>query len=101
MIQRPFRATQAALAGLLGLAAASSVQAQVLAFAQSGDGARIVLHDRAGPCVGEARLAEHIALDGRRIQGCWLMTSEKVLVSFFDGERGDIPLAHLKRLSEI
>lgn len=76
-------------------------RAQVVAFAQSGDGARVILHDRSGPCVGDAKLAEHIAPDGRRVAGCWLMSSDKVLISFLDGERGDIPVSHLKRLAEI
>ena len=89
-------AAMAALAVVLAPA-----QAQVLAFAQSGDGAQIVLHERSGPCVGQARLAEHISAGGARVSGCWLKTSEKVLISFFDGERGDIPLAHLKAPAEI
>jgi hypothetical protein len=82
-------------------AACVPAQAQVLAFAQSGDGAQIVLHERSGPCVGHARLAEHISVGGARVAGCWLKTSEKVLISFFAGERGDIPLAHLKIPAEI
>jgi len=81
--------------------AAVSADAKVLAFAQSGDGARIVLYDDAGPCVRSAKLAEHISLNGDRVQGCWLTSSGNVLVSFLDGERGTIPLAHLRPLEDV
>lgn len=98
---RPSRMTLAATLAALCAGLTPLAQAQVLAFAQSGDGASIVLHERAGPCTGKARLAEHITAAGERTSGCWLKTSEKVLISFFDGERGDIPLNHLRRLAEI
>lgn len=83
------------VAVLLALVAASA-NAKVVAFVQSGDGARIVLYDVAGPCVRSARLAEHISLSGEKVQGCWLTTSGNVIVSFFDGERGTIPVTHLR-----
>lgn len=70
---------------------------QVVAFAQSGDGARVLLYTKTGPCVGQARFAEHIAPDGEKTPGCWVMTEGLVLVSFLDGERGNIPVAQLKR----
>jgi hypothetical protein len=76
-------------------------EAKVIAFAQSADGARIVLHDEAGPCVGNAKLAEHIAPDGTVVQGCWLALPTSVTVSFLDGERGTVPLGHLKKLTDI
>jgi hypothetical protein len=97
----PARLGLALAAALVGMALAPSAQAQVLAFAKSGDGASIVLHEKAGPCMGRARFAEHITASGERTAGCWLKTSEKVLISFLDGERGDIPLVHLKQLAEI
>lgn len=81
--------------------AAASVDAKVLAFVQSGDGARIVLYDEAGPCVRSAKLAEHISLNGDKVQGCWLTASGNVMVSFLDGERGTIPLAHLRPLEDV
>lgn len=71
--------------------------AQVVAFAQSGDGARVLLYTKSGPCVGQARFAEHVAPDGEKTPGCWVITEAIVLVSFLDGERGNIPVAHLKR----
>lgn len=71
--------------------------AEVLAVAQSGDGASIVLHDDAGPCVGGAMLAEHISPKGDKVRGCWVAASGNVNVSFFDGERGTIPVLLLKK----
>jgi hypothetical protein len=97
----PWRLGLALAAALVGMAMAPSAQAQVLAFAKSGDGASIVLHEKPGPCIGRARYAEHITAQGERTAGCWLKTSDKVLISFLDGERGDIPLVHLKQLADI
>lgn len=82
------------------LCAAWPLQAQnqqVMAFAQGGDGARVLLYTKAGPCVGQARLAEHVAPDGEKTPGCWVMSEGVVLVSFLDGERGNIPVAQLRR----
>lgn len=83
------------------LLAALPAQAQVFAVATSGDGARVVLHDKSGPCVGSARLAEHIAPNGDRVPGCWLLANDIVKVSFLDGERGNIPVAHLKKAQSL
>ena len=101
MPTRPRTPWLVCMTSLLCLAATGLAQAQAVAFAQSGDGSRIVLHDSSGPCMGQARLAEHITTNGQRTPGCWLKTSEKVLISFFDGERGDVPISHLKRLAEL
>lgn len=82
------------------LCAAWPLQAQnqqVMAFAQAGDGARVLLYTQVGPCVGQARFAEHIAPGGEKTPGCWVMAEGLVLVSFLDGERGNIPVAQLKR----
>jgi hypothetical protein len=87
------------LAACLALAALS-VDAKAIAFAQSADGARIVLHDDAGPCVGNAKLAEYIPLDGKQVQGCWLALSGSVTVAFLDGERGTVAFADLKKLGD-
>ena len=86
------------------LCAAWPLQAQnqqVVAFAQSGDGARVLLYTKAGPCVGQARYAEHVAPDGEKTPGCWVMTEGVVLVSFLDGERGNIPVAQLRRAESL
>lgn len=74
--------------------------AKVVAVAVSSDGARIELHDQAGPCVGAARMAEHVAANGHKTAGCWLLDQQSVKISFLDGERGDIPLAHLKQVDD-
>jgi hypothetical protein len=87
-----------AAAGLL--AAAQPIQARVVAIALSGDGARIELHDQAGPCVGAARMAEHVVPGGQKVAGCWLADDKAVRISFLDGERGMIPLAHLKAVDD-
>jgi hypothetical protein len=73
----------------------------VLAVAESADGARIALHDGPGPCVGAARLAEHIASNGDKVQGCWLATATNITVSFLDGERGLIPVTDLKKPKDV
>lgn len=82
----------------LGLAMLPA-QATVFAFAQSGDGARIELTDEPGPCVGKARLAEHVTPAGAKTPGCWLIVGDSVTISFLDGERGSIPLQHLKKVT--
>jgi hypothetical protein len=87
------------LAASLALAAVSA-DAKAIAFAQSADGARIVLHDDAGPCVGTAKLAEYIPLNGTKVQGCWLALSGSVTVAFLDGERGSVAFGDLKKLAD-
>lgn len=83
------------------MSAAWPARAEVFATVQSGDGARILFYTQAGPCVGQARLAEHVAPGGAKTPGCWLLTASTVLVSFFDGERGDVPVSHLKRATSL
>lgn len=81
--------------------AALPARAEVFAVAQSEDGARVLLYAKAGPCVGQARLAEHVAPDGEKTPGCWVLTASHVLVSFLDGDRGNIPVGHLKRVADL
>jgi len=83
------------------LAAAWPARAEVFAVAQSSDGAKVLLHSVAGPCVGSARLAEHISAEGEKTPGCWVLTPSHVLVSFLDGDRGNIPVSHLKRVADL
>jgi hypothetical protein len=100
--QEPFmRTVLASSVAIALLTTAAMADARIIAVATSGDGARVVLHDHAGPCLGAAKLAEHIAPDGERIPGCWLITEGTIMVSFLDGERGNIPVAHLKKPSDI
>jgi hypothetical protein len=89
-----------ALAAGVMAATPPALAEKMFAFAQSSDGARVLLYDQSGPCVGAARLAEHISPDGTKTPGCWLLLQGTVLVSFLDGERGDIPVSHLRRLAD-
>ncbi|MBL8323885.1 MAG: hypothetical protein JNJ89_02895 [Rubrivivax sp.] len=86
-------------ASLVG--AALPLRAEVFAIALSSDGAKVMLYAKSGPCVGQARLAEHVAPDGEKTPGCWVLTSSHVLVSFLDGDRGNIPVAQLKRVADL
>jgi hypothetical protein len=88
------------LAASLALAVLPA-EARVIAIAQSGDGARIVLHDEVGPCVGSAKLAEYIPLNGTTVQGCWLAVPGNVTVAFLDGERGKVPIEDLKKPTDL
>jgi hypothetical protein len=90
--------TAVVAASLLG--AAWPIRAEIFAVAKSADGARVLLYAEAGPCVGQARLAEHISPEGEKTPGCWVLTQSHVLVSFLDGDRGNIPVAQLKRVSD-
>jgi hypothetical protein len=83
------------------LAAAWPARAEVFAVAQSSDGAKVLLYSVPGPCVGSALLAEHVSAEGEKTPGCWVLTSSHVLVSFLDGERGNIPVGHLKRVADL
>jgi hypothetical protein len=81
---------------LLALALAAPASAQTnpaLGTATSGDGAVVSLYARPGPCLGNARLAEHKTRAGAVTPGCWLLTSNGVVIAFLDGERGEIPAA--------
>ena len=90
----------AALATSL-LVLAWPAHAEVFAVAQASDGAKVLFYSKAGPCVGSARLAEHVAADGEKTPGCWVLTQSHVLVSFLDGDRGNIPVAQLRRVADL
>jgi len=79
---------------LMAMATAANAQTvQALGTATSGDGAVVSLYARPGPCVGNARLAEHKTSAGAVTQGCWLLTPRSVVIAFLDGESGEIPAA--------
>jgi hypothetical protein len=86
-------------ASLVG--AALPLRAEVFAIAQSADGAKVLLYAKSGPCVGQARFAEHVAPDGEKTPGCWVLASSHVLVSFLDGDRGNIPVGQLRRVADL
>jgi hypothetical protein len=88
-------------ASLLGAAWTAQAQDEVFAVAQSGDGAKVYLYAAAGPCVGQARLAEHVAPGGEKTPGCWVVNDSYVLVSFLDGDRGNIPVGLLKKVANL
>lgn len=69
----------------------------VVAVASGGDGSRVLLYAQAGPCIRGALLAEHVTREGEVTPGCWIVMRAVVLVSFLDGERGNIPVSALKR----
>ena len=76
---------------------ATGASAQVIAEARSADGARVVLHEGAGPCVGKARLAEYVPPSGPAVVGCWLATPSHITLAYLDGESGKVPVADLRR----
>lgn len=73
----------------------------ILALAEATDGALVLLYTHRGPCVGRAHFAEHVAPSGERTPGCWILVRqdgvETVLLSFLDGERGDVAAERLKK----
>lgn len=92
---------------LPGLVAAA-VGAVVLTFCQPAvaqektvmvfekDGAKLTLFREQRMCVGAARYAEHQDASGR-VGGCWIIAEGVVLVSFLDGERGNVPVGAFKQ----
>lgn len=83
---------------LVLLALVASVNAETLAEATLPDGASVSFTDEAGPCVGDARLAWYISANARnKVPGCYVMAPGFVAVSWLDGDRGNIPMAALKK----
>lgn len=84
---------------LLAAIAACAAMAEPVAVVTAQSGASITLTDERGPCVAEARLAIWRSPDGAaRVDGCYLIVPPAgVIVSFLDGERADIPIASLKK----
>jgi hypothetical protein len=81
------------LALMLG---SSAVKADVVGVVEAED-ARLYLHEEAGPCVGGARLARHVAKDGKEIPGCWVFVQGRVQVAFMDGDMALIPPAVVRK----
>lgn len=82
-----------ALAFWLVATPASAQPSPTLGTATSADGAVISLYAKPGPCMGNARMAEHKTRAGAVTPGCWLMTPKSVVIAFLDGEYGEIPAA--------
>lgn len=86
-----------AIALAAALAAASlAAHAEVIAEAPLDGGASVVFHDAPGPCMGEAKLVEHIAADGKRTPGCYVLRGDRLACVFLDGDIGAVPIAALK-----
>lgn len=78
---------------------AFSAHAAVIAVAQEG-AKRLDLHDQAGHCVGQARLA--IYTDGaQRVPGCWLVKPDAVTVAFLDGDFITVPLTVFRKPQDL
>lgn len=77
------------------LALASATNAAVIAHVIEGD-LRLELHDEAGPCLGEARLA--VFYQGpQRIPGCWKLRPPVVSIVFMDGDLAQVSIDLFKR----
>ncbi len=84
---------------LLALAAAP-VMAQPILMA--GDGSvRLVLHDDARMCLGDAKYAEFQEPGKPSVGGCWKISGMSVVVSFLDGDTGNIPVTAFQKYEEV
>lgn len=72
--------------------------AEPFATASSADGSTVTLHTDAGPCVNGALHAIWSSPDAKStVPGCWVIRGGTVVVSWLDGDRGQIPADRLKR----
>lgn len=71
-------------------------QGAIVGVAESPDGAAIVFHDEAGPCVSGALRAEYKAKDGTTVPGCWMLNGPIALVVFFDTDLARVPVGAIK-----
>jgi hypothetical protein len=70
---------------------------RILGTADMADGSTLVFYNDAGPtCIGPAKRAELVALDGARIGACWVPRPQHLAVVFFDGDIGAVPVSALK-----
>jgi hypothetical protein len=80
------------------IAFSTYANSEVLLVATDKSGASIMLTDEPGPCVDGAKLSYWVSPDAtHRIPGCYKIYPQGVAVSWFDGDRGDIPLAALRK----
>jgi len=70
---------------------------KAILLATDRTGATVTLYDRRGPCAGQALFATWLRHGAEQVPGCWIAVHGGVWVSFFDGERADIPTTHLRR----
>lgn len=92
-------AIRLAAAAMTTLLLAIGAHAAVIAVAQEGKN-RLELHDQAGHCLGQARLA--IFADGvQRIPGCWVARTEAVTIAFLDGDFVTLPFAVFRKPQDL
>ncbi len=92
--------TSCLVALLWPLSATAQDIGAAFATASTDTGASVTLYTGRGVCVGEARAAMWRPAPGDSREpapGCWLLTDGVVLISFLDGERGNIPARLLVR----
>ena len=78
------------------LTAAAASHAEVVAYVQTPQG-RIEVHDDRGPCAGDAKRADFVAVNGDRISGCWVVRGAMVAVVFLDGDIAQVPVVFLQK----
>lgn len=91
----------AVLVSLTGCAARPpDLGAAVATAGPASDGSQVTLHAGRGPCSGDARAAVWSAPGRERVLGCWVLAEggRLVLVSYLDGDRGEIPPAQLVKV---
>lgn len=85
-------------AGVLAMCMAPPAHAAPFATVTASDGATVTLRTDRGPCLGDALLAVWQSADGQRqVPGCWVLADggTVVLVSWLDGDRGNLPVSRL------
>jgi hypothetical protein len=71
--------------------------AAVIGAATGPGGAKVEFHDDgAGVCLAPARYAVHIATDGQRVGGCYMIEGGMVRINFLDGDRGAVPVQAIR-----
>lgn len=100
-MQKTLTRSVARLAAAAVALAALAVAAQAAVIAVAQDGARrLDLHDQAGHCLGQARLA--VFTDGvQRVPGCWLVKPDAVTIAFLDGDFITVPLAAFRKPQDL
>ena len=84
------------LLSLLMFAAFNVAAQPVVEEARHPSGAIIQLHNEKGPCVDQAKLATFFYPDKKKVQGCWKTDGAVVMVAWFDGDGGAIPVKFFK-----
>lgn len=89
------------LIALLLLVVAAPAHAKIVAEAELGDGAAMVFHDVAGPCLGDAKLVQYVSVAGEITPGCYVVRGPRLMCVFFDGDISAVPIEALKPPKEV